>query len=263
MADLQPQEWIDYDDFYDEPDFTNIPQSDEEKLCEYFWRITYQNLSGMHIPPHMILMNDVNMTHEEIVAETGKEIATRAIELLWTGIYDLNFQDSRGQTLLHKAVQTNELVLIKMLIGLGADVNQRDTNGDTPLSWFLALPNAYFLEESTMTIALLLENDADITVINENGVSVMFKVLTMVARIKIFMGKARNRGNEKIIDAIFNVAKRNADLLLSHARKNLDDGWKEYYEICRDIAEDNVIAVPDTKEVIFFTIHICKKKLIA
>lgn len=42
---------------------------------------------------------------------------------------------TRGETPLHRAAAFGSAAMIKMLLGAGADPEQKDANGDTPLSW--------------------------------------------------------------------------------------------------------------------------------
>jgi cytohesin len=50
-----------------------------------------------------------------------------------TLIHDVNDQDENGETLLHLAVRLNNVRAIRTLIGLGVDMNARNTDGGTPL----------------------------------------------------------------------------------------------------------------------------------
>ncbi|KAL7636590.1 UNVERIFIED_CONTAM: hypothetical protein RMT77_013367 [Armadillidium vulgare] len=60
------------------------------------------------------------------------------------------------------SVRNNDLNMVKLLIGLGASVNQRDSNGESPLH--ITCEHGYF------TIAkLLLDNRADVQCKNKNG----------------------------------------------------------------------------------------------
>ena len=46
---------------------------------------------------------------------------------------DLNAQNDRGETALHKAAQGGEVAALKILIGAGADLNAQDNDGKTAL----------------------------------------------------------------------------------------------------------------------------------
>jgi len=57
----------------------------------------------------------------------------KTAELLLKNEADPNFSDKEKSTLLHYAVQTGKLSLVKMLVKRGAEVNTTNVNGQTPL----------------------------------------------------------------------------------------------------------------------------------
>lgn len=61
-----------------------------------------------------------------------------------------------GTTLLHLAINTSNLGLIRLLIQEGGDVNAQDEDGDTPLHWAMAREGNYEVAR------LLIENGADL-----------------------------------------------------------------------------------------------------
>jgi ankyrin repeat protein len=69
-------------------------------------------------------------------------------------------KDENGRTLVHLAALSGDLDTLKFILSLGADVNQRDHNGDTPLH--LAIQSRHPLP----IIQLLLDLNANTTLKN-------------------------------------------------------------------------------------------------
>lgn len=61
-----------------------------------------------------------------------------------------------GTTLLHLALHTSNLKMMRFLVQEGGDVNAQDEDGDTPLHWALARDNRFEIAR------LLIENGADV-----------------------------------------------------------------------------------------------------
>lgn len=61
-----------------------------------------------------------------------------------------------GTTLLHLALHTSNLKMMRLLVQEGGDVNAQDEDGDTPLHWALARDNRFEIAR------LLMENGADV-----------------------------------------------------------------------------------------------------
>eukprot|EP00945_MAST-04E_sp_MAST-4E-sp1_P006389 g6389.t1 len=92
-------------------------------------------------------------------------------ECLDKGKAFINTLDEKGFTPLHRACAApNSEGMVAELINAGADVNQKDLCGDTPLHWGVFCNNA-------KTVKILLENGADPRIPNTSG-----KTVAMIAR---------------------------------------------------------------------------------
>ena len=99
----------------------------------------------------------------------------KAIELLTNSI-DINAKLSSTKTLLHIAVQENNIEIVKFLLKHGANPNAKDANGNTPLHEVMS---EFFLYEqsSKIIVKLLLEYGADINIKNKYGETLLDVVL--------------------------------------------------------------------------------------
>lgn len=79
---------------------------------------------------------------------------------------DINLQDNNGWTALHFAAQKQSLPAVKKLLELGANLELKDTYGNTPL--FRAV---FCSKGDGKIITLMLENGANPDSENEHGVS--------------------------------------------------------------------------------------------
>ena len=100
---------------------------------------------------------------------------TLALGFVTSGEIDLNEQDDQGYTPLHAAAQYQQIEVIKALIDKGANVNLVDQWGNPPIWRALGSSN-----ECKIIIGTLLDAGADISILNNHGVS----VATHVKRIK-------------------------------------------------------------------------------
>lgn len=87
---------------------------------------------------------------------------------------DLNSLDEQGRTLLHYAVYSKELMLI--LLDNGVKVNAQDYQGATPLHELMSMRvrGKRAWNGSLEEIVFLLDNEADVTIRDNNGRSPLF-----------------------------------------------------------------------------------------
>ena len=94
---------------------------------------------------------------DDLIFEDNGEIQSRFSYQEW-----IHHKDKNGQTLLIKAIHTNDILIAnsirraEQLIGLGADVNQKDESGSAPLHRAVREDNTYEI------VQLLLDAGADI-----------------------------------------------------------------------------------------------------
>lgn len=121
---------------------------------------------------------DVNAANDECITPLIDSAimgnSAYAVSLLLQAGADVNRADNEGSTPLHLAslpddddAETSEaaaLEIMSLLLKWGADVNIQDSSGDTPL---LQCARDGFIEG----VRLLLENNADTTLCDKNGMS--------------------------------------------------------------------------------------------
>ncbi|MGL5871184.1 MAG: ankyrin repeat domain-containing protein, partial [Xenococcaceae cyanobacterium] len=73
--------------------------------------------------------------------------------------------DDGGNNILHRAVSTENLTLIKLLLSYGADVNKPDWRGDTPLHYSRA--------NNKEIVKLLIDKGANVNAQNNYGTSIL------------------------------------------------------------------------------------------
>lgn len=99
-------------------------------------------------------------------AQEAKKNGHEEISKYLGSLMDVNEKDPKGDTLLHKAVEANDIAEIKRLLGRGADINLENGQGLTPLK--IAASNVASIEygkeaskEGLTLIKFLLSNGAD------------------------------------------------------------------------------------------------------
>lgn len=78
---------------------------------------------------------------------------------------DLLADQAAEKSLLHKAVEENHRAAVRAILGVGADVNEADRNGETPV--FAAVRNG-----NLEMVRLLIEWNASVDVVNRRHQSV-------------------------------------------------------------------------------------------
>ncbi|KAJ5071725.1 ankyrin repeat [Anaeramoeba ignava] len=130
------------------------------------------------------------------------------IKLLISNGADVNSQNERRKTPLHfacKFEQQNSFGVVKFLIANGADANAKDQKNRTPLNYaFKCFLNNYLLtfknskteieEEVFKTIKHLIENGADVNIIDDNG-----KTLLQLICEKEIIHKTKNPKISEVI----------------------------------------------------------------
>ena len=100
-------------------------------------------------------LQEVNKGRSDISNEQINAI----VSLLSQNI-NLNFRDKYDRSALDYAITLNNTEIVKLLIKYGADLNQKDANGNTPL--FFALFSRYKGVSNSENIKLVIENGANI-----------------------------------------------------------------------------------------------------
>jgi 26S proteasome non-ATPase regulatory subunit 10 len=85
------------------------------------------------------------------------------------GKVDVNHRNNSGASALHYACSKGHLEIVKLLIESGANVNQKDKYGGTPLHRVASNTNVKTRASNEPIIDLLLNNGVDINVQDGNG----------------------------------------------------------------------------------------------
>lgn len=88
--------------------------------------------------------------------------------LLSKGVSPNHMSQWHRRSPLQEAIRANSLPMITLLVDHGADVNQRDESGDTPLSIAVSTGKHAVVQNSLPVITLLVDHGADI---NQRGKS--------------------------------------------------------------------------------------------
>ena len=99
---------------------------------------------------NMMLFDDgTRLMHQAVETQSAHSLAA----LIELGA-DVNIKNNQGETPLHQAVKERELNMVKVLADAGVDVNVKNSRGATPLLMALADDNPAMVKE-------LVENGAD------------------------------------------------------------------------------------------------------
>ena len=111
------------------------------RLCEY---LIEQGADPMSTAPntgetalHSALCKFESLPHErvvEVLLAAGAEVNAATVPNLETGGF-MRDARTRGETPLHRAAAYGTANVIRMLLNLGAALDAKDVNGDTPLGW--------------------------------------------------------------------------------------------------------------------------------
>ncbi|EAC3818518.1 ankyrin repeat domain-containing protein [Listeria monocytogenes] len=111
-------------------------------------------------------INSVDRDNRSLLMSAVVERKMSVIEYLIEKDSNLNLQDKNGMTALHLAAMHDYAEIVEYLISKEAMVDAEDSNGNTPL-WRAAME----LPKEAKSIAVLLENGADITKQNKYQIS--------------------------------------------------------------------------------------------
>lgn len=107
------------------------------------------------------------------------------IEVLVEAGASFTLKDEYGETPFFLASDLANIKAIKYFLGKGADPNERNQEGDTPLMRFAVrgnIPIDVFLD----TMDIMVESGADLTIKNNQGETLLSKIESMVASKEIF-----------------------------------------------------------------------------
>jgi len=100
-----------------------------------------------------------------VAASDGNIITVKT--LIETGVHAVNEQDGNGYSAIHAAASYGHEELIRYLISIGANVNLKDNDGDTPI----------LLCEEPEIFTILKSYGADPTAVNDLGQGIFEKVV--------------------------------------------------------------------------------------
>ncbi|MCG8339741.1 MAG: ankyrin repeat domain-containing protein [Cytophagales bacterium] len=104
--------------------------------------------------------SDVNLAEKKRISVPG------VVSLLLAAGADVNAKNSKGDTPLHEAAKGGLVEVMRVLIGAGADVNAENKRGNTPLH---TLARNAGLESHTKAIKVLIDAGADVNAENYGG----------------------------------------------------------------------------------------------
>ena len=119
-------------------------------LLEHGARITYKDIAiSAKNPRHdtifNYLMGLLNKTQKEKIVEDAVNLHdTKLIKKLLDYGFDINKKDRRGNTLMHMAVEDNNVEFVDILLNRGLSLYDENNNGVTPLD--LAIRNLYRID---------------------------------------------------------------------------------------------------------------------
>lgn len=108
--------------------------------------------------------------NNSIILAFEKKASVSDIEALIKNGADVFERDSNGETPLHVAAKNGHAALIKLLLDAGADVNDVDNVGFTPLI------NTASSCADEASMKMLLENGADVAVRDDSGMTAMHRL---------------------------------------------------------------------------------------
>src|SRR5438034_6063062 len=117
-------------------------------------------LSGCHKKSEEATKKDKNAT---LMMASARGDLSRVQQLLREGA-QVNQRDSNGQAAIHHAAQSKNVLVVQALIQAGADVNARTVGNVTPL--MLSLDMAFGQPDISLA---LIRAGADVNVTDENG----------------------------------------------------------------------------------------------
>jgi ankyrin repeat protein len=100
-----------------------------------------------------------------VAASDGNIVTVKT--LIETGVHAVNEQDGNGYSAIHAAASYGHEELIRYLISIGANVNLKDNDGDTPI----------LLCEEPEIFTILKSYGADPTAVNDLGQGIFEKVV--------------------------------------------------------------------------------------
>jgi len=78
--------------------------------------------------------------------------------------FNINTCDKEGQNLLHIFARSDKILLLRMLVDRGCDINKKDNLGNTPIFY-----------SSENTIEFFINNGTNLNITNNNGHTVLYK----------------------------------------------------------------------------------------
>lgn len=184
--------------------FLNDPELTNDKIKEHFPELIKKYLStwGIEFESKTQLLNAIlrysyNSQITRLAIDTGADVNSedarsaimRSISFGEKCIVDVfvkekpnfNFQGSFSSTPLIEAVQHGFKDIVQMLLDAGADVNFKNTNGDTALVYAALCGTLYKIDRKVIIdksiIKILLNAGADVNAKNNNGITALMAIL--------------------------------------------------------------------------------------
>ena len=130
----------------------------------------------------------------------------RSLEILVSNNADKRIRDIEGNTILHIACSYGQIQKVKQLIKSGVEVNAKNKHGQTPLHKVVS-----HFSDQTRLIEELLDNGADLKIVDNSGQSVLHAATSLNTKILLTQGAdvnwQDNDGNAPLHSIFLDVTK--------------------------------------------------------
>ncbi|MEA1914351.1 MAG: ankyrin repeat domain-containing protein [Campylobacterota bacterium] len=188
--------------------------------------IGQKNLKG-----DTLLLGFLKTLNKPLGQYNQKKMLSKLIATFIQSGINIDEQDDEGNTALIVAIQKNDLVTVRLLLGEGADVNLQNAQGSTPLSVAVMKGDKDFFD----MVQLLLSFDANPNIKDPKGLTLIEKILYIL----IYVYNYENVSVPFTLSDVFQD-EENEDEILAF---NQDDYMRNILEmmVSHDIADLSIL----------------------